>query len=148
MPQENPMDEAFREIQKMLDLVEINLFTNMNREEVAALDKQLELLEKKYQEFIKESDKIFLKCGLTEEQMRMIENGENPQGIGLETSESYMKAKDLRDRLKQLEITAGSSPTLVAGDTKKNKGEVKSLSKSQHKKKYKRLGGSQDWKPL
>ena len=146
MPQENPMDLALREIQKLLDLIEINLYTTLNPAEIEIMNQNIILLEQKVLKFTEESNKIFEKCGLTHEQMRMIEAGEIPPDIGAEASESFMKAKQLRERLKDLEVTAGTSPELVPGNTKKNKST--SVSKRQHKKKYKRLGGDKDWKPL
>lgn len=147
MPEENPMDESFRKIQKLLDLIEVNLFTTLTPVEIAAMNSELDGLEKKFNEFFNESNKIFTSLGLTKEQMRMIEEGETPQGGDIEASEAYKKAQQLKDRLKDLQAAAGMSPDLVPGK-KKKRTNIKSLSKREHKNKYKRLGGSQDWKPM
>lgn len=144
MPEENPMDQALREIQKLLDLMEANLLTILRTSDVIGVERALDAIEEKFHDFFEDSNKLFLKLGLSEEMMRLIEEGKTPAGVNMETSEAFMRARALQEQLKELEIQAG----VKEKPENAKKPKVKSLSKAEHKRKYKRFGGSGDWKPL
>jgi hypothetical protein len=153
MPKEDPLDEAFYELKNIINMLQANLFRMVSKREVMQSESLIDQLMKTVEKFEIQSREELKEVGLTHEQQDMLDRGKVPDSITGEHKEALKIAIDLKKKIEDMRIIAHKEQGLFEEEEKesikKTKQEKKDqrISKQQHKKKFKRLGGD-DWKPL
>ncbi|MEM1282757.1 MAG: hypothetical protein AAGG81_04310 [Chlamydiota bacterium] len=152
MAKEEPLDEALYELKSIINMLQANLFKMVNTSEVVQTEKLLQDMKKSINEFKKKALKELEDVGLTREQKDTIAQGEIPKDVKGEYRETLKIAIDLKNKIEEMRNIAHKEQGVFDDEPQEEKDKVKKkkdkpISKSQHKKKYKRLGGD-NWKPL
>lgn len=152
MPKEDPLDEALYELKGIINMLQANLFKMVNTREVMQTGELIAEIEKAVSEFEKKALAEFERLGVTREQEEMISEGVVPKNVLGEYKEALEIAMDLKKKIQEMREIAHKEQGLFEEgekeqDTQKKKKTDKHISKQQHKKKFKRLGGD-NWKPL
>lgn len=151
MPKEEPLDEAFYELKGIINMLQANLFKMVSASEVIQTEGLLKEMEKSIEDFERKALAELEGVGLTREQEDMIEEGIVPKNVKGEYREALEIAIDLKKKVEEMRKIAhqeqGKFEEPVDQEEPGPKKKTKRISKQQHKKKFKRLGGD-DWKPL
>ncbi len=153
---EDPMDEAFNQIKNILKILDGSKSTTIAPEIQNELEQKLRQIEMEIAAFSMASDKILLDAGISREQLHDFTENE-PKGLTPKELEDWRIASNLKNSLlrKHEEFRKRSGLESSAFEEKASEGlqaqaeKISKLSdKSKHMKKFKRLGGNKDWKPL
>lgn len=152
MAKEEPLDEALHELKAIISMLQANLFKMVNTKEVKESEGLLEIVEKAVDEFEKKAYAELEGVGLTREQEDMIREGVIPKDVSGDYREAIQIAMDLKIKIDEMRKIAHEERGMFeesadSEEPSKEDKKQKRISKQQHKKKFKRLGGD-DWKPL
>ena len=152
MTKEEPLDEALYEIKNIIGMLQANLFKMVSVKEIQQAEPLFQKIEQAIDKFEKKAFAELKEVGLTQEQKDLLNEGKLPDTIKGEQREALQIAIDLKQQIEELKLIAlkeqGFSEEAEEQEQSiRKKKKDKKLSKHEHKKKYKRLGGN-DWKPL
>ncbi len=147
MPQEDPLDEALFVIEKLISFLEKNVYSMVNTQDLANIESQLNMLEQKIGNFASDSESGLRDAGLEKKDLILMKDGKIPENVTGEQKETIQKAERLKQRLRDLQeiVAQEKGPQEKA---LKKKVDKKKLTERERRKKFKRLGGTDDWKPL
>lgn len=149
MTKEEPIDEALQQVKALISMLQDNFFRLVDTSDVLKAEKQIAELEKEVRRFVAKADHNFEKLGVTEEEMRMLEEGATLKDVNEKIAETINLTATLKKQINKLQEKAMEEQGRSVSDIdKEKKKKDKVRTKQEHKNKYKRLGGSEDWKPL
>jgi hypothetical protein len=151
---EEPMDEAFNEIKRILKLLDQTKNAETNTNLHAELAGKLRDIEEQIAAFALASDQILFDAGASKQELDSFLE-EEPKGLSPKDLEAWRIANSLRvkalkehDAFRESQGLEGGEETLDKKIQAQSSKESKISEKHKHMKKYKRLGGNKDWKPL
>lgn len=147
MPKEDPLDEALFMIEKLITFLEENLYLLVDAKQIASLEAQFNQLEKEIEIFASKTETQLKDAGLKKQDITRLKEGDIPKNISGVNKEILLKSEKLKQRLFKLKDIVAEEKG-IAKKPSKEKKEKKNITKREHLKKYKRLGGTDDWKPL
>ena len=149
MAEQDPFDCAMSEFAEVLNFIEKNKNQLINKEISLDVERQIESLEKEVQAFVVETEELLAVGGGKEVDIRQAQE-EIPETLPGDQREALKRAQAMKRQLmKMREEFAADAPLPKQEPGAHPKGKKgKKLSKAAHRKKYKRLGGKQDWKPM
>jgi len=146
MPEEDPLDDTLFALKNLIGMLEANLYRKVDKKSVRLAEEQVKVLEKKINLFSRDTEVALQEAGLKKNDIKKIDRDEIPENIVGDLRELLEKAAALKKRAVYLQDVVAEEKGEHREGVKKIKEEK--LSKRQHKKKFKRLGGDDDWKPL
>lgn len=154
MAKEEPLDEALYELKSIIAMLQANLFRMVSVKEVKATEQLLLQIEKAVDKFENKAIGELEGVGLTLEQKDLIEEGKVPETVTGEHREALEIAIELKKKVEEMRHIAhkeqgrfDDEDEELSEEAKKKHKKESRISKVQHKKKFKRLGGDK-WKPL
>lgn len=151
MTKQDPLDEAFSEIYQILVFLQKNKELILGKNVTLEVEKQVDQLEKQVNQFVKETEEMIEKSGAKPAEIKR--TLAELDALPADQKEALKRAKELKEKVESLrgefreagEEEASSKPQAPKESPKK---QTKNLTKAEHRKKYKRLGGKKDWKPM
>ncbi|MEC7839951.1 MAG: hypothetical protein VX777_07915 [Chlamydiota bacterium] len=147
MPEEDPLDDTLFALKSLIELLEQNLYRQVDTKAVQLAEKQVSILEKKINLFSRNTEEALLDAGLKKSDVKKLKLNEIPEDIVGEFRELLERAAALKQRTVKLQEKVAEEKGIHSEGKKKEETNDK-ISKRQHKKKFKRLGGDDSWKPL
>lgn len=141
MKKKDPIEGMLEKMGDFLSLIAENSEKSLSKDAPEGIEKELDRLEKDVADFSAMYDTVLELAGATPKQQK-----EAPEGISPKEARLIEKAKLLRK-----EVAAHEKEYAKVADELKAKSGKKQSKKSkvQHrKKKFRRIGGKKDWKPL
>jgi hypothetical protein len=143
---QNPLENMLDKIKELIQLAQQNASKELDAEHLPSdIEKQLLMVEKEVEKFKKISDQIVELSGTPEEEIKKILSGDSiPPDLPPD-------AKRLLNRTEQLAFEAKSLGGIAQDgmlSDPRSKQKKKSVSGKERRKKFKRFGSDDNWKPL
>lgn len=144
MEQKSPLENLFDQMSELLKLVNDSTGQEIHEEKIPLdIDERMSKLEKDVDAFVKKGEDIVAASGLSPEELRKFLN-KPPEELHPDSRDLLDKAKQLQKQVEVLEASLKGTPSWnppekVPEDPKYGK---------HRRKKFKRFGGNDKWKPL
>lgn len=142
---ENPIDSLLDKIKDLIQFAQQNASKEIDAEHLPSdIEEQLATVEKEVEKFKKISEQIVELSGTPEEDIKKMLSADTISDITPEAQRILRKTEELAFQAKGL---GGEAPEGMLSDPR-SKQKKNSISGKERRKKFKRFGSNDTWKPL